>query len=230
MNIIFISQLLFFYLSFFIISSSVNQYLSKKYKFQEKYLPTISWGIFTYFIIYIISFQLELFIWQAHLLFTIITALSICHFVIKYAVCGNISKWKALITVISSQKILLIASFILVVAMTIQGAYLEFPSDPVHHLLFIQDWSTALQFGSESSYGYLKKISFAYFINNWLLQNSGIVEGNHLGLNLFTGLFTGLFFLSSFKVCFSLGSIQTSYFIRRFLITFIAWCIRFQFL
>ena len=195
----FIIKLLFFYLSLFVISSSVNQYLSKKYRFQEKYLPKISWGILVYFIIYMISLKLEIFIWQVHLALTAVTVLSVYYFVVKYAVYGSIFKWKSLLTIGSSQKVLLITSFILAMMMVLQGVYLEFPSDPVHHLLYIQNWSTALQFGTESSYGDYKKITFAYFINHWLLQNSGLAEGSYWEIDLLTGLFTGLFFYQILK-------------------------------
>ena len=199
MSISFISKLLLFYFSLFVISSSLNQYLAKRYSFQLKYLPKVSWGFSVYFLIYIVSFQLEFFIWQVHLALTIVILLSICIFVGTYMIYGTLSKWQFLVHLVLSQKILLAAGFTLAVVMVIQGVYLEFPSDPVHHLLFTQDWSTALQFGQESVYDNLKKTSFTYFINNWLLQNSGLAEGSYSGLNLLTGLLTGLFFFQILK-------------------------------
>jgi hypothetical protein len=79
------------------------------------------------------------------------------------------------------------------------GPYLEFPSDPVDHLAFIQSWEKARWMNYIYSDSYYSS-RFVYFFEHWLLQPSGLSFGNRTGLLFLSPALQGILFWQFIRI------------------------------
>ncbi|MBD1806541.1 hypothetical protein H6F98_13905 [Microcoleus sp. FACHB-SPT15] len=84
-------------------------------------------------------------------------------------------------------------------AMIYVGPYLEFPSDPVDHLAFIQSWEKARWMNYIYSDSYYSS-RFVYFFEHWLLQPSGLSFGNRTGLLFLSPVLQGILFWQFIRI------------------------------
>jgi hypothetical protein len=188
----FILQLIGFFISIILLNHWINLLLTKRIFFDLKYLPCFGWGWFVYLVIYMIGRWVSAPVESVRIIYTAMALLIPALAGVSYLWNPHASVWQRRRKDLPLDRwtLLLVAAFI--GGMIYVGPYLEFPSDPVEHLILIQGWEKIRWMNYAESDAYSSR--FIYFFEHWLLQPSGLSFGNRTGLLFLSPLLQGILF------------------------------------
>jgi hypothetical protein len=187
---LFVVQLTAFALSLVLLSRWVNRILESRDWVSRRYLPWVSWGWCVYLVPYLVGR------WAV----APVEGLRYLYVAIAFGVAvgggagwlvararGEPRRWPP-DPALGGPTVLVVLVF--VAFMVGVGPYLEFPTDPLSYLYGIQAWEKARWL----DYDFYYAARAAAFVDHWLLQPSGVEDGDRTGLTILSALMQGLLF------------------------------------
>lgn len=190
MTIFFLCRLTGFFLSVLFVNHWINCLFSQTRFYDSRALPKFAWGWLLYFFIYFIGFITASSVDLIRIIFTGLSFSIPLMGAILFISNLNIIKLKKYQFAYSTRNELLL-TFLLIMGLLYIGPYLEFPSDPVEHLIRIQSWESVNVINQNTSFN---QDRFIYFLNHWLLQGTGVDLGNRSSIHLLSALLAGMLF------------------------------------
>ncbi len=194
----FLVQLVGFVVTVILVSTWCNRLIQKWFRIESNTLPVFSWGIFLFFIVYLLGnlsrvpVDFVRGLYNAFLIIVPLTFLgwrwwtstkSLFPFSKNFPLSRSSEQyWKAGLTAI----------FVAVSAYV--GVYLEFPSDPIYHLSFIQNWEAIVTF--QDAPLMQREGRFSYFLNHWLLSRSESDQLSRWEMDMLAATLGGMLFWS----------------------------------
>ncbi len=192
----FLPQLIGFFASLVLLNSWINRFLLSCYHFDSKYLPCFSWGWCVYLLIYLLGRQWAISTETIHWIFTGMAVGIPCLTGVWYGLGLSPMRLQKRYHGLPLEKETLFLVSLFVGGMIYIGPYLEFPSDPVYHLFFIQNWEAAQWMTSVEG----RPSHFVYFLYHWLLEPSNISWGQRTGLAILSAGLQGLLLWNFIRV------------------------------
>ncbi len=189
MSVFFFLQLSGFFSSLIILTHWINSILFHFRCLRSSFLPCFAWGWFLYFLIYMVGRWFAFSVETVQMLFTSLAfgvpLISLLwYYVHPGAQTKTLRAWINL--PLDKGTLVLVALF--VGAMIYIGPYLEYPSDPLFHLFSTQIWESTRAIDTASG----RQARFAYILNHWLLQSSGLSLGKREGVALLGAVLQGI--------------------------------------
>ncbi|MEM9815882.1 MAG: hypothetical protein AAF827_05675 [Cyanobacteria bacterium P01_D01_bin.6] len=176
----------------------VNTLLKRFLRFEEDILPQLSWGFLAYFLIFILARCLAIPVNLVTSTYEILAIASLIFLIFYWSRKFFISEREWLISRIYRLGKIACPYLIFFVIAAGLGTYLEFPSDPTHHLQGIQGWEQALYM--DFGLGSKEYDRFIYFFQHWLLRYSNLNIGVRIGLNLLGAMLQTMLFWQSVRI------------------------------